>query len=142
MCDHCRDRVSDLHWLPIDDDMYTILFTGLKVLLRNEEYAHNSVVMLESIGEDSNPLVCKTDLEPCCKGSAANGNWCYPNNTAIKNNGDRYGFYRNRGTTGEVYLRRRPGVLSPMGSYCCEIPTTNSYPQNERICVILRKSVL
>ena len=114
-------------------------------MLGNEEYSNNSVVMLESIGEDVNPLVCITNFRPCCKGSSANpthGNWRYPNNTAIKSKNAGYGFHRNRGTAGEVNLRRRQRALSPMGSYCCDVPTTNSNPNNERICIILRKSVL
>ena len=98
---------------------------------------NNTVLMLDSIGdEDEEALICRTDLNRCCKGPQAVGEWFYPNGTRVPKDNGGYSFYRNRGAEGQVYLRRRHNVLSPLGTYCCEVPTSNG---DETLCVILSK---
>ena len=58
------------------------------------------------------------------------GDWYYPNGSLLKNNaGAVYfgeGFYRVRNAPQVVRLARRAtyNPLSPIGTYCCVIPTT------------------
>ena len=114
----------------------------MQVELSSTNYTtNNSAVLLDEIGENSNPLVCRIDLSPCCRASPAKGNWFYPNGTRVLSGSDGYLFHRSRDDEMRVYLRRRPGTLSPMGSYCCQvlIPTV---AQNESFCVFLSKSFM
>ena len=116
----------------------------MQVELSSTNYTtNNSAVLLDEIGENSNPLVCRIDLSPCCRASRK-GDWFYPNGTRVlyiysENFG--YLFHRSRDDEMRVFLWRLPGTLSPMGSYCCQvlIPTV---AQNESFCVFLSKSYM
>ena len=60
----------------------------------------------------------------CCAraqspGLAVLGDWYYPNDTGVPNNGDGWEFYRNRGPSVVRLNRRRDEVT---GIYRCEIP--------------------
>ena len=95
---------------------------------------NNTEVLITDIGEDipnSLPsLTCHTDLVQCCRGSdteiGALGKWLYPNGTEIPNNAFGQDFYIRRTAPQHVRLNRRipPAATSPVGLYCCVIPTT------------------
>ena len=99
---------------------------------------NNSVVLLDSIGDTDNALECITDLSGCCRGSGnAVGQWYYPNGTQVFDGSKGYGFYCNRGKEGRVFLRKRSGITSPTGTYCCQVPTAGSGSNNVTFCAFL-----
>ena len=70
------------------------------------------------------------------------GEWHYPNGTIVPGNGPnegKYFFFRTRGLNdGTVNLfRRNRGIISPFGSYCCEIPDSSGV--NQTLCANLGK---
>ena len=98
---------------------------------------NNTEVPITDIGEDAPDdfptLTCHTDLTECCRnndtgGQGGVGEWYYPNGSVVPNQTAGEGFYRVRNAPQVVRLARRmAGVtpaLSPIGSYCCVIPTT------------------
>ena len=95
------------------------------------------------------PLVCNTDLRPCCRmgtgtGTVVAGHWYYPNGTEVPGNGPtegKYDLFRIRGLNdGTVNMfRRRDGIISPFGQYCCEIPDNKSIIQT--LCVNIGKKM-
>ena len=118
------------------------MHAGLEVELNGTVYtANNSVALLQDVTED-NPLICRTDLIPCCK-DLRRGEWFHPNGTEVPNYVGYHALYRNRDDNGEVFLRRRlshPLSNVTMGSYCCELSTVAT-PYHatdlETLCVIL-----
>ena len=98
---------------------------------------NNSVVLLDDIGDMNNSaLQCISDLSGCCL-NPGRGQWLYPNGTQVPISMDGYGFYRNRGKMGQVFLRKRSHVTSPTGSYCCQVPTAASGSNDETLYVFL-----
>ena len=96
---------------------------------------NNTEVLITDIGEDIpnglSSLTCHTDLVACCRGSdhpgsGALGKWLYPNGTEVPNNAFGGDFYILRNAPQLIRLNRRipPGTTSPVGLYCCVIPTT------------------
>ncbi len=98
---------------------------------------NNADIVISEIGEDvmgGNPrLTCNTDLYTCCRNSDNNGmgglgQWTYPDGTIVQNNANSAaageGFYMLRNAPQLVRLGRRTNILSPLGSYCCTLPTT------------------
>ena len=86
-------------------------------------------------------LTCHTDLVACCRsqdagGSGSVGKWLYPNGAEIPNNGGGQDFYIRRTAPQHIILNRRipPAATSPVGLYCCVIPTTMG---EMRFCAIL-----
>ena len=70
------------------------------------------------------------------------GEWHYPNGSIVPGNGateGRFFFFRTRGDQdGTVNLFRRSNdIISPFGSYCCEIPDSSGVNQN--LCANLGK---
>ena len=71
-------------------------------------------------------LTCHTDLVACCRaqdtdGSGGLGKWLYPNGTVIFGRQD---FYIRMTDPQLIRLNRRNSATSPVGLYCCVIPTT------------------
>ena len=86
---------------------------------------------LENIGEDGDALLCMTDNTACCgraqsPGGLILGDWYYPNDTGVANNGLQWEFYRNRGQSVVRMHRRRDGVT---GIYRCVIPDAAAVDQ-------------
>ena len=86
-----------------------------------------------------NPLVCVTELVPCCAYPGnRHGEWYYPNGTSVPPRGYDYYFYRDRREAyhsssglGEVRLHRRyTQTISPIGIYGCVIPGADGVNQN------------
>ena len=97
----------------------------------------NTVLLLDSIGEDEEALFCRTDLTGCCTNPNL-GQWLFPNGTQMHNPNSGDSIYRSRKDTG-LALNRRHNVLSPLGTYCCELPTASSGGSDVTFCVSLSK---
>ena len=85
---------------------------------------NHGFVLLDSIGESPNSLLCLTDNRMCCgrvqsPGGSILGDWYYPNHTGVASNGVMWEFYRSRGQSVVRLNRRRGGVT---GIYHCVIP--------------------
>ena len=100
--------------------------------------SNNSILELTDIGDiDSSgtPLVCATQLTPCCAAfENRHGEWFYPNGTRIPIMGANYPFYRIRrdaqtGVLGGALLNRRFDAMAPNGIYRCVIPGTDRVSQ-------------
>ena len=100
---------------------------------------NNTEVLITDIGENAPgglpSLTCHTNLTQCCRnidtgGQGGRGEWYYPDGRVVPNHAAFEGFYRVRNAPQVARLARRiaePGVtftLSPTGTYCCVIPTT------------------
>ena len=92
---------------------------------------NHGFVLLDSIGESSNSLLCLTDNRMCCAraqvpGRGILGDWYFPNGEAVPNSiinpsNIMPDIYRNRGQS-VVRLNRRKGGVP--GIYRCGIPDT------------------
>ena len=118
-------------------------FLGLLLSLRGTTYTtNNSVILLDDVGvSTSNALQCISDLSGCCL-NPGRGQWYYPNGTQVPIDGTGYGFYRNRESNGQVFLRRRSDTISPTGTYCCQVPTAASGSNDETFCAFLSEFIL
>ena len=100
---------------------------------------NNTEILITDIGEDAAGglpyLTCHTDLTTCCRntdngGNGGLGQWTFPDGSVILHNGGSMSagdqFYILRGAPQVVRLARRQGnnPLTPIGSYCCTVPTT------------------
>ena len=96
---------------------------------------NNTEVLITDIGDGlANPgattLICHTNDVDCCRrqdtGFGALGKWLYPDGTEIPNTDGRQDFFIRRNDPQLIRLNRRvpPGATSPVGLYCCVIPTT------------------
>ena len=93
--------------------------------LNGKIYYNNSAVSVSEIGEGTSALYCKTDKEECC-GTIPNrfGQFYYPNGVQVPIANRQQGFYRNRGDQ-VIRLNRREDIMSPTGTYRCEIPNAD-----------------
>lgn len=110
-------------------------FQGVYISLNGTIVANNGNILIRDIGEDSNALLCFTDLTSCCD-SSRKGEWVFPNGTNVSIAKFGSNFYRNRGQ-GVVRLNRRNGSLSPTGQYCCKVPDVTS--SEKTVCVNISK---
>ena len=101
---------------------------GVYFEISGRAYYNNSIVTMLDIGERSSALLCKTNMDDCCK-SAHLGEFYYPNGVQVPIKALRHGFYRNRGE-GVIRLNRREGTEYPTGIYRCEIPDASGELQN------------
>ena len=98
---------------------------------------------LEEIGEGLDAaLLCVTDNTACCgRAQVPNmgvlGDWYYPNDTVVPNQGDGWDFYRLRDQS-VVYMNRRRGGED--GIYHCEIPDATGVDQTIYIGVYTASS--
>ena len=103
----------------------------------------NTVLLLEDIGEgEEEALICRTDRVGCCQNPGI-GNWLNPNTQNVGHASTGDDIYRSRGTgNGAVFLRRRNNAVSPLGTYCCRVPTAASPITPVEFCVFLSKSII
>ena len=110
---------------------------GVYLTLRGESIGTNSNVNIRNIGLSSdNPngaLQCITDRNPCCKGNPRLGEWYLPDGGIVQERQSTTEFYRNRGTSGEVFLNRPSVTMSPTGQFCCEVADYSG--NNQTVCV-------
>ena len=93
---------------------------------------NNTDILITAIGDidDILPvLTCHTDLVACCRGrdhpgTGGLGNWYEPNRDMLLNSGDGGDFYIRRNDPQLIRLNRRRSATSPVGLYCCVIPTS------------------
>ena len=104
--------------------------TGIYFVLDGQVFVNNSVLSLSKIREGESALLCKTNLMKCC-GTVPNriGEFYYPNGVKVPVNSRAHGFYRDRGDQ-VVRLNRREQIISPTGTFRCEIPDENEVMQN------------
>lgn len=123
---------------------------GIHLSLRGVVHANNSVIPIYEIGTDrANPsreaLQCITDLRPCCRqeyttGLASQmlmGEWYFPNKSRVHGaEATDSPFFRTRGLNdGRVNLfRSNTRIMSPVGSYCCQIPDIAGV--NQTLCAV------
>ena len=109
---------------------------GVYLTLRGESIGNNSNVNISDIGvstDNSNsPLQCITDRNPCCTNPRL-GEWYLPDGGIVQERQSTTEFYRNRGTSGEVFLNRPSATMSPTGRFCCEVADYND--NNQTVCV-------
>ena len=103
--------------------LYNTPTGGVRLLLREEQYLNNSGVMISSIGEGDDALMCVTDKPDCCRFPHF-GEWYFPNGSSVRTFGHGHDFYRNRGPQ-TVRLNRRNNAMYPTGIYHCELPDRN-----------------
>ena len=57
---------------------------GVSLQLRDVTYANNSDIKLKDIGEAENALLCKTELESCCRNPPKRaGEFYYPDGSIV-----------------------------------------------------------
>ena len=113
------------------------MYSAVQLEFRSTNPANNTVIVITEIGDADFPLICTTELTPCCAyGSNRFGDWYYPNGSQVRRNGDGDSFYRSRreavenGVSGAVILNRRYDAMGPVGIYRCNIPDGSSMAQN------------
>ena len=114
-----------------------LLKEGVYLELNGINYSNNSYVNISDIGTDSLALLCKTDLQICCK-NPNRGEWYFPNSSLVSRKGSEKDFYRDRGDQ-VVRLHRRNNATMPVGEYCCEVFNANF--TNETVCITVTSPV-
>ncbi len=100
---------------------------------------NNTEILITDIGEDAPgglpQLICNTN-GACCRSFADNngngplGQWTYPDGSVILNNGasgdagQQFYVSRNSGQVIRLARRQANNPVTPIGSYCCTVPTT------------------
>ena len=125
-----------MHLLALHQQHAFEFISGVHFVLHGSILANNSEVSLGDIGEESNALICKTNLMNCC-GTRPNrfGQYYYPNGSQVPIEAHGEDFYRNRGDQ-VIRLNRREGVTVPTGKFRCEIPDASGVEQNIYITVM------
>ena len=105
--------------------------------LVNHSYVDLSAV--GSAGENSNSVVCHTDLETCCSGTQGihRGNWSFPDGTILPLYGNSVPIGLARAAQIAV-IRRTGGATGPTGIYSCDIPTVSLFDDTD---ISVRESV-
>ena len=94
--------------------------------LTGQTLANHSYVDLSTVGnsnENSDSVVCHTDLESCCSGSQGihRGNWSFPDGTLLPFSGTSVPIGLARAA--QIAVIRRTSGTGPTGIYRCDIPT-------------------
>lgn len=103
--------------------IFVVALLDLQLMLNGQIYLNNSYISLEEINEDDRGLFCVTSYPNCCAGASRAGEFYYPNGNKVPILNRQDGFYRDRGD-GYIRLNRLSGVLSPVGTFQCEIPNS------------------
>ena len=111
------------------NSIYSTSTGGVRLLLRGEQYLNNSGVMISSIGEGNDALMCVTDKPDCCRSPYTSqhhdferfGEWYLPNGSSVRTSGHGHDFYRDRGFQ-TVRLNHRNNAMYPTGIFHCELP--------------------
>ena len=100
---------------------------------------NNSHLLITALGQHNDQaMVCHVDNIRCCRGIdndnpndfIGSGEWLFPNGTAVQrsldfqDSGGTSVFYRSRDFR-LIRLHRDESVVTPTGSYCCQIPLRN-----------------
>ena len=87
--------------------------------LADHSYVNLSTV--GSAGDNSDGVVCHTDLSTCCTGPHR-GDWYFPNGTRLPFAGGSVPIGEGRGAQIAI-IRRTNDTTGPTGIYRCDIPT-------------------
>ena len=103
------------------------------VSFRSHTLANHSYVNLSLVGYYSDSVQCHTDLSTCCSGHEGvhRGDWYSPGSTDRLPFSDEGGDIFEQRTAQRVELRRRNSATSPVGIYCCGIPTVAGYDDTD-----------
>ena len=98
-----------------------VSFGSMGQALANHSYVDLSTV--GSDGDNSDSVVCHTDLESCCSGSQGvhRGDWYFPNGTVLPFAGPSVPIGLGRGA--QLAIIRRTTATGPTGIYRCRIAT-------------------
>ena len=113
------------------------MYSAVQLEFRSTNPANSTVVVITEIGDAGFPLICATELIPCCA-SINNrfGDWYFANGSEVRRNNTGDSFYRSRrdavenGVSGAALLHRRYNAMGPVGIYRCNIPDGSSMAQN------------
>ena len=120
--------VSSLHLLLLLlVEVHSQTFPYVSFGLTGPALANHSYVDLSTVGsasDDSDSVVCYTDLTTCCSGGQGihRGNWYFPNGTVLPFSGNGVPIYLGRAAQ-RVAIRHTSGATGPTGIYRCDIPT-------------------
>ena len=86
-------------------------------------YVQPFLCTVGNAGDNSDSVVCHTDLSTCCSGSEGShrGDWCFPNGTVLPFAGRSVPIGLAR--TAQIAVIRRTTATGPTGIYRCDIPT-------------------
>ena len=95
--------------------------TGPGPAMADHSYVDLSTV--GSAGDNSDSVVCHTDLGTCCSNSQGphHGDWCFPNGTILPFTAPTVPI--GLGRTDQIAIIRRTTATGPTGIYCCCIAT-------------------
>ena len=104
-------------------EVHSQTFPYVSFGLTGQALADHSYVNLSTVGsasDNSDSVVCHTDLGTCCSGSQGphRGDWYFPDGTVLPLSGD---IYESRGP--QQVIIRRTTATGPTGIYRCGIPT-------------------
>ena len=89
-----------------------------------------------SASDDSDSVVCHTDLSTCCSGGQGvhRGNWYFPNGTRLPFLGSNVPIGLGRWAQIAI-IRRTGGATGPTGIYRCDIPTVAVHNSDDSLRV-------
>ena len=75
-----------------------------------------------SAGDNSDSVVCRTDLDTCCSGGQGShrGDWYFPDGSPLEFSGT---IYLGRGAKRVIIRRTNGGATEPTGIYRCDVST-------------------
>ena len=96
------------------------------VSFMNQTLADHSYVDLSTVGsagDNSDSVVCHSDLDTCCSGSQGphRGNWSFPDGTRLPFASSSVPIYLGRAA--QIAVIRRTTATGPTGIYRCDIQT-------------------
>ena len=101
------------------------------VSFMGQTLADHSYVNLSLVGsadDNSDSVVCHTDLSTCCSGSQGphRGDWYFPDGTVLPLSGD---IYESRGP--QQVVIRRTTATAPTGIYRCRVATNEVHDDDD-----------
>ena len=110
-------------------------FPSVSFSLTGPALANNSYVNLGTVGSDtdnSDSVVCHTDLATCCSGSQGfhRGEWSFPDWTVLPFAGPSVPIGLGRGA--QIAIIRRTTATGPTGIYRCRIATNAVHSDTDR----------
>ena len=87
------------------------------------DHSYVDLSTVGSTGDNSDGVVCHTDLSTCCSGGQGQhrGDWYFPNGTRLPFLGSNVPIGLAR--TAQIAVIRRTTATGPTGIYRCDIPT-------------------
>ena len=104
------------------------------VSFMGQSLANHSYVDLSTVGnagDNSDGVVCHTDLSTCCSGSQGvhRGGWYFPDGTVLPFIGSSVPI--GDGRAAKIAVIRRTTATGPTGIYRCDIPTNAVHDNND-----------